>query len=91
MEKNNSLSFDLNDIESLEGIFNFNDIFSIVGLLSNPDKRILKITFSKDKENFDTDLVYSKLREYWKNNELTQDEWKNWEKQIQVKWKLINN
>ena len=73
---------------SEEGGHELKDVFSLIGLLSNPENGLLSIEFSsKNSEPVDSDVVYEKLRQYWKEKSLSPKEWKKWSSEIQVKWK----
>jgi hypothetical protein len=92
VEENNYSFLDLNDLDIIakSAKSELKDVFSVVGLLSNPDKNLMKVEFSTngDNEKIDSQQVYMKLREYWKDKKLSENEWEKWSKMIQVKWKI---
>lgn len=94
IEKNNNEYFDLNDIQSVSknSQSELNDVFSVIGLLSSPDKDLLKLEFfnNDDKKSIDKELLYQKLREYWKEKKISDKEWKDWSRMIKLKWKINN-
>lgn len=94
IEKNDNSFFDLTDLEKISenSKGDLNDIFSLVGLLSNPDRNLLKLEFSSfDSDNeIDIHSLYQKLREYWKEKKISEKEWKEWSSKIQLKWKINN-
>ena len=94
IEKNNNLFFDLTDLEKVAKDSNndFSDIFSLVGLLSNPDKNILKLEYlSIDSDTkLDASTLHKKLREYWKEKKISEEDWEEWSRNIQIKWKINN-
>jgi hypothetical protein len=86
---------DLNDLErvSQTSDSSIRDVFSVVGLLANPNKNLMELEFCTNKDNgtIDAQSIYKKLREYWKEKKLSENEWKKWSQKIQVKWKINNN
>jgi hypothetical protein len=95
IEQNNSLFLNLNDLEAIAETAktDLKDVFSIVGLLSNPDNKLMELEFSTngDEEKINNQEVYMKLREYWKEKKLSKKDWEKWSRKIQVKWKINNN
>lgn len=66
------------------------EIFSIIGLLSNPDKQIIKQEFqlSDDKETIKVSEVHNKFRKYWKEKSISEKEWLEWAEKIEIKWNV---
>lgn len=95
IEKKNYSFFDLNDLETVAKAANTDlvDVFSLVGLLSNPDNNVVKLEFSTSEDNKEIDAhsMYQKLREYWKEKKLSEQEWRDWSRQVMVKWKINNS
>lgn len=72
--------------------FELEDVFSVVGLLSTPGKDVLRMEFfTLNNERLKNDIVYSKLRQFWKEKSISKQEWEEWASQIVVKWKLSNS
>jgi len=95
IEKNDYSFFDLTDLETVAKNSNtdLKDIFSLVGLLSNPDMNLLKLEYSSIESDtgVDVNTLYEKLREFWKEKKLSEKDWEEWSSNIQVKWKPITN
>ena len=86
---------DLADIQKVAKTarVDFNDALTIIGLLSTPEKAILKQEF-KSVENglqVSSEEVYQKLRQFIKDKKITEDEWRHWAKQIEIRWKIDHN
>ncbi len=66
------------------------EVFSIIGLLSNPDKRIIKQEFqySANKEPIKVSEVHNKFRKFWKEKSITEKEWLEWAEKIEIKWNV---
>jgi type III restriction enzyme len=66
------------------------EVFSIVGLLSNPNKRLIKQEFqySDEKETIKVAEVHSKFRKFWKDKTISEKEWVEWAEKIEVKWNV---
>jgi hypothetical protein len=66
------------------------EVFSIIGLLSNPDKQIIKqeFQFINDKETIKVSEVHNKFRKFWKDKSISHKEWLEWAEKIEVKWNV---
>lgn len=94
IEKNDNAFFDLNDIESIsrESNSDLRDIFSLIGLLSNGNENLIKLEFSSSEKGneIEAPIIYQKLREYWKDKTISEKDWEEWARKVQVKWKTNN-
>jgi type III restriction enzyme len=86
---------DLSDFQQISSNSNssLEEVFSIIGLLSRPDKRLLKQEFqdSHKMTNIDTERVHDKFKQYWKKNSMSESDWLEWAEKIQVKWSIQIN
>ena len=66
------------------------EVFSIIGLLSRPDKRLLKQEFQNSDgiTIIETAHVHGKFKQYWKEKTISESDWLKWAEQIQVKWSV---
>lgn len=94
IEENEQSFVDLNDLKKIADASesDLRDVFSLIGLLSNSEKNLMKLEFSTTtgNEKVDTQTIYKKLREYWKEKKLSENEWRKWSSKIQIKWKINN-
>ena len=81
----------LSDIDSLAESVSCDgdEILSVLALFSRPSVRLLRMELRSEKHNGVevkmTDFI-SKLKEWWKRKEISEEEWRRWSSNIRVRW-----
>lgn len=91
VESSKSKSIGLDEMVAMSEQYKFelDDIFSLVGLLSTPNKNLLRMEFFTMKnERVESEIIYRKLKKFWKDRTISKEEWEDWSSTIIVKWKL---
>jgi type I restriction enzyme R subunit len=71
-----------------------NDVLAVLGLLSRPSTGFLKMEYMRNSSNDGSKVsraeVSKKLKAWWKDKTLPDDEWRAWAENVVVKWSPIS-
>ncbi|WP_207494518.1 DEAD/DEAH box helicase family protein [Aridibaculum aurantiacum] len=92
VEEKNLSYLNLQDLQDVAEMSSgeIGDVFSLIGLLSAPEKEMLRIEFSLGNKVLSEKTVYERLRQYWREKKVSKQEWDKWSKKVQVKWEILN-
>lgn len=87
--------FRLSEVAKVAALKNVSNeqVFAVLGLLSDGGANVLRLRFGGGGHRggeVSQDEVIEKLRSWWKEKSLSDEEWTNWSSSVEVAWELQN-